>query len=54
MRITVSSMKKRLYRLLHENHIPGDENFSVIFNLTGKPAAVRFAPDFAVTHRYQL
>ncbi|MGN0610540.1 MAG: carcinine hydrolase/isopenicillin-N N-acyltransferase family protein [Ruminiclostridium sp.] len=42
------------FRLLHENHIPGDENYSVIFNLTKKTAAVQFAPEFAVTHRYQL
>lgn len=42
------------FRLLHENHIPGDENYSVIFNLTNKTAAVQFAPEFAVTHRYQL
>lgn len=42
------------FRLLHENHIPGDENYSVVFNLTKKTAAVQFAPDFAVTHRYQL
>lgn len=42
------------FRLLHENHIPGDENFSVVFNLTKRTAAVQFAPEFAVTHRYQL
>lgn len=42
------------FRLLHENHIPGDENYSVVFNLTKKTAAVQFAPEFAVTHRYQL
>lgn len=42
------------FRLLHENHIPGDENYSVVFNLTKKTAAVQFAPKFAVTHRYQL
>ena len=42
------------FRLLHENHIPGDENYSVVFNLTKRTAAVEFAPDFAVRHRYQL
>lgn len=42
------------FRLLHENHIPGDENYSVVFNLTKRTAAVQFAPEFAVTHRYQL
>lgn len=42
------------FRLLHENHIPGDENYSVVFNLTKKTAAVQFAPEFSVTHRYQL
>ncbi|MDY4587444.1 MAG: carcinine hydrolase/isopenicillin-N N-acyltransferase family protein [Oscillospiraceae bacterium] len=42
------------FRLLHENHIPGDENYSVVFNLTKKTAAVQFAPEFAVTHKYQL
>lgn len=42
------------FRLLHENHIPGDENYSVVFNLTKRTAAIQFAPDFAVTHRYQL
>ena len=42
------------FRLLHENHIPGDENYSVVFNLTKRMAAVEFAPDFAVRHRYQL
>lgn len=42
------------FRLLHENHIPGDENYSVVFNLTKKTAAVQFAPKFSVTHRYQL
>ena len=40
--------------LLHENHIPGDENYSVVFNLTKRTAAVEFAPEFAVRHRYQL
>ncbi|MBR5091495.1 MAG: hypothetical protein IK093_18890 [Ruminiclostridium sp.] len=42
------------FRLLHGNHIPGDENFSVVFNLTKRTAAVQFAPEFADTHRYQL
>lgn len=42
------------FGLLHENHIPGDENYSVVFNLTKRTAAIQFAPDFAVTHRYQL
>ena len=42
------------FRLLHENHIPGDENYSVVFNLTKRTVAVQFAPEFAVTHRYQL
>lgn len=42
------------FRLLHENHIEGDENYSVVFNLTKRTAAVQFAPDFAVTHKYQL
>lgn len=42
------------FRLLHENHIPGDENYSVVFNLTKRTAAVQFAPEFAVSHRYQL
>ena len=42
------------FRLLHENHIPGDENYSVVFNLTKRTAAVEFAPEFAVRHRYQL
>lgn len=42
------------FRLLHENHIPGDENYSVIFNLTKRTAAVQFASDFAVMYRYQL
>ena len=42
------------FRLLHENHISGDENYSVVFNLTKRTATVQFAPDFAVTHRYQL
>lgn len=42
------------FRLLHENHIPGDENYSVVFNLTKRTAAIQFAPEFAVTHRYQL
>ena len=42
------------FRLLHENHIPGDENYSVVFNLTKRTAAVEFAPNFAVRHRYQL
>lgn len=42
------------FRLLHGNHIPGDENFSVVFNMTKKTAAVQFAPEFVVTHRYQL
>ena len=42
------------FRLLHENHIPGDENYSVVFNLTKRTAAVEFSPEFAVRHRYQL
>ena len=42
------------FRLLHENHIPGDENYSVVFNLTKRTATLQFAPNFAVTHRYQL
>lgn len=42
------------FRLLHENHIHGDENYTVVFNLTKRTAAVQFAPDFAETHRYQL
>ena len=42
------------FRLLHENHIPGDENYSVVFNLTKRTASVQFAPNFAITHRYQL
>lgn len=42
------------FALLHENHVPGDENFSVVFNLTKRKAAIQFAPAFAVTHRYQL
>ncbi|MGN0666401.1 MAG: carcinine hydrolase/isopenicillin-N N-acyltransferase family protein [Huintestinicola sp.] len=42
------------FRLLHENHITGDENYSVVFNLTKRTAAVQFAPEFSVTHRYQL
>ena len=42
------------FRLLHENHIPSDENYSVVFNLTKRTAAVEFAPEFAVRHRYQL
>ena len=42
------------FRLLHENHIPGDENYSVVFNLTKRTAAVQLAPGFAVTHRYSL
>ena len=42
------------FRLLHENHIPGDEKYSVIFNLTKRTAALQFASDFAVMYRYQL
>ncbi|MBQ7990898.1 MAG: linear amide C-N hydrolase [Ruminococcus sp.] len=42
------------FRLLHENHIEGDENYTVVFNLTKRTAAVEFAPDFSVRHRYQL
>ncbi len=55
---TVSSLRKfegeTAFRLLHENHIEGDENYLVIFNLIKRTAAVQFAPDFAVTHRYKL
>lgn len=54
MRSHTTVDEETTFRLLHENHIPGDENYSVVFNLTKRTAAVKFAPEFAVTHRYQL